>query len=488
LDYERDLLSAAQANMNMIRVWGGGIYEDDRFYELCDELGLLVWQDFMFACSMYPGDEKFLESVRAEATDNVRRLRNHPSVVIWVGNNEVETAWHHWGWKQNLPAKLWDDYKKIFHGVLPEVVAEHDPTRPYWPSSPSSNLEEDSDSQRMGDIHYWEVWHASKPFDYYERQRPRFMSEYGFQSFPLIETVKAYTLPSDHDIQSPVMLAHQKHPRGNQLIREYMLRDYPEPKDFESFLYASQVLQAEGIRVGAEHLRRLKPHNMGSLYWQLDDCWPVASWSSVDYYGRWKALQYYARRFYSPVLLSPHVEDGQVKLYVVSDEMKRQHDRALLRVQLLDFGGRVLSETKETVNVSPLTSKVYQSIPVAALLKGQDPSKVFLYCELLDEGVPFASNTLFFRPFKDLSLPAPNVSTQVSGKRGATVVALSTDHLARGVYLSAEGLEGSFADNFFDLVPGQKVTISFRGRRNLSPDELRRRLRVRTLSDAFAAR
>jgi beta-mannosidase len=486
--YRQLLESARDANMNMLRVWGGGYYEMDDFYELCDELGIMVWQDFMFACSMYPGDEKFLESVRAEATDNVRRLRNHPSVVIWVGNNEVETAWQHWGWKQNLPAKLWDDYKKIFHGVLPEVVAAEDPTRPYWPSSPSSNLEEDSDSQRMGDVHYWEVWHASKPFDYYERQRPRFMSEYGFQSFPLIETVKAYTLPSDHDIQSPVMLAHQKHPRGNQLIREYMLRDYPEPKDFESFLYASQVLQAEGIRVGAEHLRRLMPHNMGSLYWQLDDCWPVASWSSVDYYGRWKALQYYARRFYSPVLLSPHVEDGQVKLYVVSDEMKRQHEHALLRVQLLDFGGRVLSETKETVNVSPLTSKVYQSIPVAALLKGQDPSKVFLYCELLDEGVPFASNTLFFRPFKDLSLPAPNVSTQVSGKRGATVVALSTDHLARGVYLSAEGLEGSFADNFFDLVPGQKVTISFRGRRNLSPDELRRRLRVRTLSDAFAAR
>jgi beta-mannosidase len=435
---------------------------------------------------MYPGDEKFLESVRAEATDNVRRLRNHPSVVIWVGNNEVETAWQHWGWKQNLPAKLWDDYKKIFHGVLPEVVAAEDPTRPYWPSSPSSNLEEDSDSQRMGDVHYWEVWHASKPFDYYERQRPRFMSEYGFQSFPLIETVKAYTLPSDHDIQSPVMLAHQKHPRGNQLIREYMLRDYPEPKDFESFLYASQVLQAEGIRVGAEHLRRLMPHNMGSLYWQLDDCWPVASWSSVDYFGRWKALQYYARRFYAPVLLSPHVEGGEVKLYVVSD--RTESLRAQLHVRLLDFDGRVISDITNPVEVAPLTSKTYQTLPVGALLEGRDPARLFLHCELTADGRAVSSNTLFFRPFKDLSLPAPNVSTQVSGKRGATVVALSTDHLARGVHLSAEGLEGSFADNFFDLVPGQKVTISFRGRRNLSPDELRRRLRVRTLSDAFAAR
>jgi beta-mannosidase len=484
--YRHLLESARDANMNMLRVWGGGYYESDEFYELCDELGLMVWQDFMFACSMYPGDEKFLESVRAEATDNVRRLRNHPSIVIWVGNNEVETAWQHWGWKRNLPAKLWDDYKKIFHGVLPEVVAKEDPTRPYWPSSPSSNLEEDSDSQRMGDVHYWEVWHASKPFDYYERQRPRFMSEYGFQSFPLVETVNAYTLPSDHDIQSPVMLAHQKHPRGNQLIREYMLREYPEPKDFESFLYASQVLQAEGIKVGAEHLRRIMPHNMGSLFWQLDDCWPVASWSSVDYFGRWKALQYYARRFYSPVLLSPHVEDGQVKLYVVSDRTGPL--RAELRVRLLDFDGRALSDTSSPVEVSPLTSKSYRSLPVASLLQGKDPSNVFIYCELLAGGNTVSSNTLFFRPFKDLSLPAPHVSAVLARTRGLTSVLLSTDRLARGVYLSAEGLEGSFTDNFFDLLPGQRVAVGFRSSLPFTNAELRRRLRVRTLSDAFAAK
>jgi beta-mannosidase len=282
------------------------------------------------------------------------------------------------------------------------------------------------------------------------------------------------------------MLAHQKHPRGNQLIREYMLRDFPEPKDFESFLYASQVLQAEGIRVGAEHLRRIMPHNMGSLYWQLNDCWPVASWSSVDYFGRWKALQYYARRFYAPVLLSPHVEENQVRLYVVSD--RTEPLRAELRVRLLDFDGRALSETNNTVEVAPLVSKTYQSIPVETLLKGRDPSKVFLHCELTAGGRAVSSNTLFFRPFKDLPLLAPNVSTQVARARGAAVVTLSTDRLARAVYLSAEGLEGSFADNFFDLLPGRKVAVAFRARRNVSADELRRRLRVRTLSDAFAAK
>jgi beta-mannosidase len=282
------------------------------------------------------------------------------------------------------------------------------------------------------------------------------------------------------------MLAHQKHPRGNQLIREYMLRDFPEPKDFESFLYVSQVLQAEGIRVGAEHLRRIMPHNMGSLYWQLNDCWPVASWSSVDYFGRWKALQYYARRFYSPVLLSPHVEGGQVRLYVVSD--RTEPVAADLRVCLLDFDGRALSDTTNPIEVAPLQSKTYQMLPVAALLRGQDPSKVFLHCELMAGGRAISSNNVFLRPFKELSLPAANVSTQVSHNRGATTVTLSTDKLARGVYLSAEGLEGSFADNFFDLLPGRKTTIEFRARRSVSADELRRRLRVRTLSDAFAAK
>ena len=317
--YRQLLESVRDANMNMVRVWGGGIYERDDFYELCDEMGILVWQDFMFGCSLYPGDQAFLDNVRQEAIDNVKRLRNHPSIVIWAGNNEIESGWFHWGWKDQLPASLWDDYQKLFYGVLPEVCASLDPSRPYWPSSPSSNLEEDPDSQKMGDSHYWMVWHASLPFSEYEKQRPRFMSEYGFQSLPQLETVNTYTVPADHDIASPVMLAHQRHPRGNQLIREYMLREYPEPKDFESFLYVSQVLQAEGIKIGAEHLRRIMPHNMGSLYWQLNDCWPAASWSSIDYTGRWKALQYYARRFYSEILVSSQAENGNINVFVVSD-------------------------------------------------------------------------------------------------------------------------------------------------------------------------
>lgn len=481
--YRQLLESARDANMNMLRVWGGGYYESEDFYELCDELGLLVWQDFMFACSMYPAGEEFLRSVREEAVYNVRRLRNHPSVALWCGNNEVETAWHHWGWKQNLPAKLWDDYLKIFHGVLPEVVAEHDSSRAYWPSSPSSNLEEDADSQATGDVHYWEVWHASKPFSEYETQHPRFMSEYGFQSFPLIETVNAYTIPSDHDIQSPVMLAHQKHPRGNQLIREYMLREYPEPKDFESFLYVSQVLQAEGIRVGAEHLRRQMPHNMGSLYWQLNDCWPVASWSSVDYFGRWKALQYYARRFYSPVLVSPRANGGSVDFHIASDRPEPMPAR--LVVTLFDFDGRALLTTGKDVTIAPLRGDPYMSLSVKDFLGGHDPKGVFLLSELKAGGRVVSTNTHFFRPFKELKLAAPRVSTNVAATRGGFKLTLTTDKLARAVYLSAPGAEGSFKDNFIDLVPGRPAEVEFRASRHTRLEDFRGGLKVRSLADAF---
>jgi beta-mannosidase len=483
-DKYRELLeSARDSNMNMLRVWGGGIYESDDFYDLCDEMGILVWQDFMFGCSMYPGDQKFLDSVRQEATDNVKRLRNHPSIVIWVGNNEIETAWKHWGWKEKLPAKLWDDYLKLFHGVLPEVCASLDTSRPYWPSSPSSNLEDDPESQKMGDLHYWQVWHAAAPFTDYEKQFPRFMSEYGFQSFPQIETVRTYTVAGDRDIQSPVMTAHQKHPRGNQLIREYMRREYPEPKDFESFLYVSQVLQAEGIKIGAEHLRRIMPHNMGSLFWQLDDCWPVASWSSIDYTGRWKALQYYARRFYNDILLSPHEENGSLNFYIVSD--RSQPTTAQLRVSLLDFEGNTVWSQQADVEVSALNSKSYLSIPIDKLLAGKDTKSVFVFAELLVDGKPVSHNEHFFETYKNLLLPRAQISAEAVRTRAGFRITLSTDKLARAVWLSAPNSAGVFEDNYFDLIPGRKVEVEFRSDGPVGLADFKKRLTIRSMADAF---
>jgi beta-mannosidase len=483
-DKYRELLeSVRDTNMNMLRVWGGGIYERDDFYDLCDEMGILVWQDFMFGCSLYPADEAFAENVRQEAIDNVKRLRNHPSIVIWVGNNEIESGWFHWGWKEKFPAKLWGDYLKIFYGVLPQVCKSLDPSRPYWPSSPSSNLEDDPESQKMGDLHYWQVWHASAPFTDYEKQFPRFMTEYGFQSFPQLETVSTYTAPTDREISSPVMMAHQRHPRGNQLIREYMLREYSEPKDFESFLYVSQVLQAEGIKIGAEHLRRIMPHNMGSLFWQIDDCWPVASWSSIDYTGQWKALQYYARRFYNDILVSPHEENGNLNFYIVSDRL--QPADAQLQVSLLDFEGHELWKRQADVEVVALNSKSYFSIPIDQLLSGKDPKTVFLFAELMVGGKPVSSNEHFFQPNKNLLLARPKINADVVRMPSGFRITLSSDKLARAVYLSAPSYAGFFVDNYFDLIPGRRVEVEFRigGPSNLA--DFQKRLKIRSLADAF---
>lgn len=477
------LKSVRDTNMNMLRVWGGGIYEADDFYELCDEMGILVWQDYMFACSMYPATPEFLDSVRAEAVDNVKRLRNHPSIVLWAGNNEVETAWRNWGWRQNLPASLWDDYLKIFHGVLQEVSAKYDPSRPYWPSSPHGGLDDDPESLRSGDVHFWRVWHASEPFSDYEKQTPRFMSEYGFQSFPNIETVKSYTVPSDRDIESPIMLAHQRHPRGNQLVREYMLRDYAQPKDFESFLYVSQVLQAEGIRIGAEHLRRIMPHNMGSLYWQINDCWPVASWSSIDYFGRWKALQYYARRFYSDLLISPTVQNGYLKLFVVSDRPRAVPGK--IRVTLTTFDGATLKSFVRDVNVAPLTSRSYFDLRVPELLEGADEKSVVVSCELLVNEKTVSSHDYFFAPFKELKFSKPAITSEVVPTRSGFIIKISSDKFAKAVYLAVPEHDGFFSDNYFNLAPGREMTVEFRSLVPLSLQEFQERLQIRSVFDAF---
>lgn len=476
------LESCRDANMNMLRVWGGGVYESDVFYDLCDELGLMVWQDFMFACALYPGDAAFLESVRQEAIDNVKRLRNHPSIVLWCGNNEVETGWFDWGWKDRYPASCWEDYKRLFHGVLADVVAQYDPQRPYWPSSPSSNLQDRPQSQQMGDVHYWMVWHGGLPFEAYLEQHPRFMSEYGFQSFPLLETVKTFAEPRDWDIESPVMTVHQKHPRGNRLIRDYMERDWPVPRTFEDFLVMSQIVQAEGIRLGTEHLRRIKPRCMGSLYWQIDDCWPVASWSSIDYTGSWKALHYYARRFYAPVLVSPYVAGDSVRIYVVNDLPKAFRGR--LRTVVYDFGGQAIREDVVAVDVGANASREVVRYQVESLLLDSDPKRSVLWCELSSDGQVVSSNTLLFARPKELLLPPAQLRTEVEGGPEEPVVRISSSAFAKAVLLEAPGIEGHFTDNFFDLLPGQAVEVRFRPRKGpIDLDRFRQALRVRSLVD-----
>ncbi len=293
-----------KANFNMIRVWGGGIYPSDYFYDICDEEGLLVWQDLMFACSGYHLTESFAASITGEIRDNVRRLRHHPSLAIWCGNNEIEGGMKEWGIEEKFPEhKI--DYVKQFETLIPALITELDPDRVFWPSSPSSGGGyHEPNSQDKGNVHYWEVWHGLKPFSQYKNIYPRFITEFGLQSFPELKTVESFTESEDRNVFSQIMEHHQRNAGGNSRIIHYLGQYFKFPKDFASLLYLSQLIQAEGLKTGIEHFRRLRGRCMGSLYWQLNDCWPGASWSSRDYFGRWKALHYLARRFYSPILLS----------------------------------------------------------------------------------------------------------------------------------------------------------------------------------------
>ena len=481
--YRELLQAAADANMNMIRVWGGGIYESDRFYELCDELGLLVWQDFMFACGLYPGDSGFLANVAEEARYQIRRLHHHPSIVIWCGNNEIEQGWVDWNWGKHLPESVWKDYLKLFYDLLPEVCAQEDPDRPYWPSSPSSELKDEPNSQKRGDVHYWGVWHFNKPFESYLEQHPRFMTEFGFQSFPELKTVRAYAPESDWDIESPTMTVHQKHPRGNQLIRDTMRRYYPEPRDFDAFLYLSQVQQAEAIKLGAEHLRRIRPRCMGSLFWQLDDCWPVASWSSIDYFGRWKALHYYARRFYSPLLVSPVLNGEELQVFVVSDLL--EESRGVLRLALFTLAGEPLWQHEGPVTVPPLSNGVHFRASLSSLTRGRRPSELFFHAEFRRGKELLSRNLLLFAPFKELALPEPGLQWRfVPGGREYRVQ-VSAENLALGVELLADQVDGRFSDNFFYLLPGEIQQVSFLPAGRFEAEAFQAGLRARSLVDAF---
>jgi beta-mannosidase len=493
-NYRRILESARDANMNMIRHWGGGYYETGEFYQICDELGLMVWQDFMFGNDWQPGTYGFKLNIEAEAEDQVRRLRNHPSIVVWCGNNETEIAMA-WAPRPTLPAdvryQMWQEYLTEFSGILPRVVARLAPEVPYWPSSPSADYEALSPHYQSGDAHIWDVWHGRVPFSTYETHNSRFVTEYGFQSFPEMKTIDAFTEPADRtNIFTPVMLAHQKNNEGNSIIHDYLLKDYPEPKDFASFLYVSQVLQAEGIKIGAEHFRRSRPETMGSIYWQLNDCWPVASWSSIDYYGRWKALQYYARRFYAPILVSPHVEDGAVKVYVVSDKIAATP--AVLRVRLMDFDGKVLLEDNHDISIEPLASKVYLDWPLAKLTQAgaTDTSRVFVVAEVLNTSKSVSRNLIYLAPTKEVHLKPVALQTNISrseqktqGKNTYTIRITSPD-LARSVYLSFGASDVDVSDNYFDILPGETAEIS--AKTNASLDELKVQMRVISLVDAFA--
>ena len=481
--YESLLRDCTAANMNMLRVWGGGIYESPDFYNLCDELGLVVWQDFMFACAMFPGDEDFLGNVRAEAEDVVKRLRHHPCIALWCGNNECEEGWFHWGWKQQYPASVWSDYERIFHQVLPQTVERLDPSRTYWPSSPHSETIGEPRSEQSGDMHYWGIWHGQEPFKEYRKKFHRFFSEFGFQSFPLLETVKTFALPQDWNVASPVMEQHQKHPMGNRLILLYLLDHYRLPKDFESLLWVSEILQAEGMKTAVEHFRSQMPRTMGALYWQINDCWPVASWSGIDYTGTWKALHHYAKRFFAPVLVVPDDDGKDLRIFCVSD-LEEPLD-AELHLSIYSYEGLTVGQAKTPIRIDPRSSRLVASKPLDELRSGLKPDEVYLVCELKKGETTLSTNVFHFAALKRVELPRPEIKPRVLERDGRPVVRLEASKFAKNVYLSTPGIKGRFSDNFFDLVPARSHEVEFISAHPVSAAELEGVLKIISLRDTY---
>jgi beta-mannosidase len=362
--YNKLLNDVVDANMNMLRVWGGGIYENDIFYDLCDEKGILVWQDFMFAGGMYPSDVSFLENVQQEAIDNIKRLRNHASIALWCGNNEISEGWHRWGWQTGKTEAqkevIWKNYLKVFDDILPLAVAQNSETD-YWESSPKYGRGNPK-YKLEGDAHDWWIWHDGYPFEYLENNVPRFMSEFGFQSFPNYEAIQYINQKDSIDISSEGFQSHEKHSRGFQLIRDYMKRDFPVPTNDEDYVYMSQVLQAYGIAKGLEAHRRTKPYNMGTLYWQLNDCWPVVSWSSIDFFGNWKALHYKAKKAFKNVLISSVIENDTLKTYVINDKLKSITGE--LNLKLIDFNGKTVWSNSKQITITKNSSEQYHYLPL----------------------------------------------------------------------------------------------------------------------------
>lgn len=486
--YERTILDAKNANMNMLRVWGGGIYENDIFYDLCDEYGILVWQDFMFACALYPGDEAFVENVRQEAIDNVRRLRNHPCIALWCGNNENQDAWFGWGWKREYEAlgngyadKLWKDFYNLYFKVLPEVVEEYGSGTGYRGSSPISFSDDKSDGVN-GDSHYWGVWHGNHPISRYNTERSRFFSEYGFQSFPEYESVKIYAPEKrDHDINSEVMMSHQRGGSfANNRIKEYMLKSYNEPKDFEHFLYVGMILQGDAIKTAMEAHRRDMPYCMGSLFWQHNDCWPVASWASRDYYGRWKAQHYFAKKAYDMILVSPVVLDDKLTVHIVSDYLKAVNGTFSLKV--MDMKGNVVYDKSMSLKTPVNGSELVFESAINDVLGGKSKNDVIIYTEFKTKDKIY-TNVAYAAEQKDLNYEKANISWSAKKVDGGYDVTLRSDVFARGVFMSLSGIDNFFEDNYFDLLPGKEVTINVKT--DLSLSVFKEQLKVISLVDSY---
>lgn len=494
-----DLLdSAVEANMNMIRIWGGGVYELESFYEACLERGLMVWQDFMFACCTYPGDPAYLKQVRAEADYQVRRLRNYAHIALWCGNNEIVQLNRA---DLNGNRKIRRAYEKVFLDILPKAVEKHLPGADYIHTSEYNPDDTFGDTANpdSGDVHFWGVWHARQPYSAYEDQLHRFFSEFGMQAYPHVETARTFTESSN--LFGAEMDNHQKNGGGNQVIFHYVAALYHFPKDYPSTVYLSQIMQAFCLRFGIEHMRRNMPRTMGALYWQLNDCWPVASWSSIDFGGRWKALHYAAKRFFAPALVSVKTLGSEimhgstnavlndieaVEIYSVYDGPQADAGDISWQVWSLKEN-KVLHEDNAAIKLVPGKVSRRKKLDLGEWINSHGRNDLLIRTRLTSEGYEDSVNTTFITAPKRLPFLAPKIKTKVSkGVDGAFDIEVTTDKIAYQVYLNLDGaIPHRLSDNFFDLYPGETKVVTIRPLAELKIKDVRDALKVYSYRDSY---
>lgn len=481
------LVSARDANMTMLRVWGGGQFEGDAFYERCDELGLMLWHDMLFACALYPSTDAFLASVRAEVTHQVKRLRDHACVALWCGDNECVNVWNWYPESKGQPLRYAIHWDRLNHGTLRSAIAEADPTRVFWPSSPCAGPGDFSDGwhdDRQGDMHYWSVWHGGKGFEAYYDVKPRFCSEFGFQSFPSLDTVATYAKAREWNVTSPTMEHHQRSGDGNRKIIEMFARAFRQPEGFANVLWLSQLQQALAIKTAVEWWRSLAPTCMGALYWQLNDNWPVASWSSIEYGGRWKQLHHHARRFFAPLIGCIVQRENKVELRASNDLAHEAVGEAVLEVRALD--GALVEAIIIPLRVAAASGGVIAEWPVERLA-GAKPEERFirLHVRAKAGGRDLAHDNehLFALP-KRCELPDARVKAEVGADLAVT---LTTDRPAFYVTPEARGIDGRFEDSSFLLLPGEARTVRFVPTGTVTSEQLRRALVVTHLRDSYRA-
>lgn len=449
-----------KANFNFIRVWGGGYYPEDYFYNWCDENGIIVWQDFMFACSAYLLTDEFKDTVIKEIEDNVIRLRNHPSLGLWCGNNEIESAWEYWGLPEDKEAQR--DYLILFEEIIPDILKKYDPDTFYWPSSPSSGGGfKDASSNHAGDMHYWDVWHNFKPVEEFKKFYYRFCSEYGFESLPDMKTIKAFADENkgDFDLCGPVMSAHQKCVLGNEKIMFYLAQTVNYPYDFERLVYCSQIVQAECIRSNVEHMRRARGRCMGSAYWQVNDSNPVISWSSIDYFGRWKGLHYLAKRFYTPLLVSCDTDNDEIKINISNETMNDIDCELVCRVR--NNKAEILFEKSENVHADKLSANDVMFMDKKKIFENtyDKRTKYLEYYIVCDNKVLSRGTSMLVRP-KDFEFLRCNIKTEIYQTENGFDIVLTSDNFAKSVELYFDDADCVFSDNWFDINGNSAVRIS----------------------------